>query len=317
MFVSYYEGLSCPVCAKPFTQDEDIVVCPQCGLPHHRACWKSVGQCYAHDKHGTAQQWDRNSSPVYSATTTDANVCPKCATENSKYAEFCSRCGNPLTAVDWHSNPVQYQPPVPEYAPSRVPAPAETFSSTENIGGVAADELAAVVSRNANYYVPRFRRLANGESGGWNWAAFLLTPFWLFYRKQYLLGIVYFCVLIPVTFALFLISSAIPATTDLASLMEAAEKLAEHSYIYPCMLVVYIYIALMVLLALKGNAFYFSQCKKKIAAAKMKTPDITVNELATTQGVSTGMAILLASIWYIGVYGSVEAFSSFFSNFFK
>ena len=50
MFVSYYEGLSCPVCAKAFTADEDIVVCPQCGLPHHRACWKSVGQCYAHDK---------------------------------------------------------------------------------------------------------------------------------------------------------------------------------------------------------------------------------------------------------------------------
>ena len=36
----FYEGCQCPVCGKSFQESDDIVVCPQCGAPHHRECWK-------------------------------------------------------------------------------------------------------------------------------------------------------------------------------------------------------------------------------------------------------------------------------------
>ena len=34
-----YTGETCPVCNKVFQEDDDIVVCPDCGTPHHRKCY--------------------------------------------------------------------------------------------------------------------------------------------------------------------------------------------------------------------------------------------------------------------------------------
>lgn len=302
--MSYFEGLSCPVCSKPFASDEDIVVCPHCGLPHHRACWRNVGQCFAHEKHGTSEQWSRENAKTQAtpAATPKMNVCPKCATQNAEYAEFCSRCGHPLSAAEWHSTPVQ-TPPTPQtqaYAPYRVPE-EEQYSSAETIDGVPADELAAVVGNNASYYISRFRRMSQGGFGGWNWSAFLLTPFWLLYRKQYLLGVVYFCVLIPAMIALLTLSTALESMVEVTStsVVDIAAELEQYSFFIPCALLINIYAALMILLALKGNSFYFAQCKKKIRTIKSKTPDITVSELGTLGGTSAGIAILFVSIGYV------------------
>ena len=38
-------GIPCPVGGKPFTKDDDIVVCPVCGAPYHRACYQEAGHC--------------------------------------------------------------------------------------------------------------------------------------------------------------------------------------------------------------------------------------------------------------------------------
>ena len=46
-----YIGLKCPICGKPFTADDDIVVCPQCGAPYHRECYIKAGKCIYEDKH--------------------------------------------------------------------------------------------------------------------------------------------------------------------------------------------------------------------------------------------------------------------------
>ena len=40
-----YIGEICPVCGKSFTADDDIVVCPDCGTPHHRECYKTENKC--------------------------------------------------------------------------------------------------------------------------------------------------------------------------------------------------------------------------------------------------------------------------------
>ncbi|MDP4098908.1 DUF2628 domain-containing protein [Paenibacillus sp. P96] len=60
-----------------------------------------------------------------------------------------------------------------------------------------------------NYFVDSRHRNAKTH---WNWAAFFLTPFWLFYRKMYLLGFVYLIFtmlvqeLIPSSLAVFIIN---------------------------------------------------------------------------------------------------------------
>ena len=29
---------TCPVCGETFQNGDDVVVCPECGAPHHREC---------------------------------------------------------------------------------------------------------------------------------------------------------------------------------------------------------------------------------------------------------------------------------------
>ena len=41
----------CPVCEEQFKKGDDIVVCPECGTPHHRECYENIGHCFNKDKH--------------------------------------------------------------------------------------------------------------------------------------------------------------------------------------------------------------------------------------------------------------------------
>ena len=40
-----YRGQHCPICGKEFCDGDDIVVCPECGTPYHRECYKTAGHC--------------------------------------------------------------------------------------------------------------------------------------------------------------------------------------------------------------------------------------------------------------------------------
>ena len=52
-----YEGAKCPVCHAYLMEDDDIVVCPDCGAPHHRECWKSLGHCGCEELHAQGKAW--------------------------------------------------------------------------------------------------------------------------------------------------------------------------------------------------------------------------------------------------------------------
>ncbi|MBQ6935460.1 MAG: hypothetical protein IJN49_02825 [Clostridia bacterium] len=40
-----FENQICPVCERVFTENDEIVVCPECGTPHHKECYFSLGEC--------------------------------------------------------------------------------------------------------------------------------------------------------------------------------------------------------------------------------------------------------------------------------
>ena len=47
----------CPVCNIPFNKDDDIVVCPECGTPHHRGCWQAKNECANSPLHAQGFEW--------------------------------------------------------------------------------------------------------------------------------------------------------------------------------------------------------------------------------------------------------------------
>ncbi|MBR1725011.1 MAG: hypothetical protein IJ723_08375, partial [Ruminococcus sp.] len=52
-----YIGEKCIVCGEAFAEHDDIVVCPDCGTPYHRACWQEKGSCINDELHSSQQTW--------------------------------------------------------------------------------------------------------------------------------------------------------------------------------------------------------------------------------------------------------------------
>ena len=308
----FYENMRCPVCGQPFKSEDDVVVCPVCGLPHHRACWQKEGHCHLAHLHGTAAQWSRdtegsgeNDDTSDTPKSNAGQICPRCHEENPEFAEFCCRCGYPLGEADWNSRPQDaaepQQPPCCEYMPFRSAyADATNYDPNETIGTQKASDLAAVVGSRQEYYLSRFRRIASGSSGGWNWSAFLLGPYWMLYRKMYLSGGLLLLLQLLQSCVLNLIMVQLKLT-DVSALgrflsRDFQSKQELYYYIALLLLTVLVYVIRFALGGL-GNRLYYQHASALIDRKREQIPDVTAAELATAGG--TSFSILV--IGYIGV----------------
>ena len=89
-----YTGQSCFVCQKPFEPEDDVVVCPECGTPYHRACWQHYGHCINVHLHENGGSWKPVEIPLpESETASETRRCPRCVTENPVHQAFCGHCG--------------------------------------------------------------------------------------------------------------------------------------------------------------------------------------------------------------------------------
>lgn len=312
----FYEGYSCPVCKKSFTDTDDIVTCPDCGAPHHRTCWKAHTRCYYADAHNTPEQWSREKVAVCdncASDTENAHICAHCGTKNLPFAEFCSHCGHDLDAEEWQST--QQQPPFHneyrEYSPFSAPMQDNCINENESIDGVTVRDLRMFVGRNAHYYLPRFKKLCQGNTSvSWNWAAFLITPYWLWYRKQYLYGTLVLLFEILQTFcsAFFLYgylgASPVMGYAELAALMQ--QHNGEPLFAKWAMVILLcgtIQLLIRFFFGIVGNALYLRIAKKRIS--KWKTENGSDFMLSRMGGVS----MLLGAIAYVILY-----FVSTFAN---
>ena len=54
-------GKICPYCQTPLKPQDRVIVCPQCGMPHHQDCWQDNGGCTTY---GCATTGAREALPV-------------------------------------------------------------------------------------------------------------------------------------------------------------------------------------------------------------------------------------------------------------
>ncbi len=193
-----FENQCCPVCAKPFEADDDIVVCPVCGTPCHRACYKEKGQCPNAALHGTGFIYGE-SSPHFEEDETEVKVgsedlkpeaepnitddgyitCEKCGAKLRRGTMFCTQCG-----ARQNSSVNGNTPPDPRLI---VPSPDVKYEkSTAMIDDITAEDAAAVVGRRCEKFIPKFLR---NKKVNWNWSAFIFGGYYFFYRKMNIEGI--------------------------------------------------------------------------------------------------------------------------------
>lgn len=199
-----HENEKCPVCDKLFTSDDDIVFCPECGTPHHRECYNSIGKCFNADKHGEgfeykyqqAEQSIQHKMPeeivnnsqrlnpnnkyyVPKAEESHKTVCKNCSKEIENNVPFCPYCGAK------QDNP-SYEPVKPFYP--GVNRQNDIYeNSTDTIDGKSVSDVAAVVKTNVPRFINRFKK---NKKISWNWGGFVFGPFYLFFRKMYKEGII-------------------------------------------------------------------------------------------------------------------------------
>ena len=157
--MSKYTGIHCPVCEKPFSDTDDIVVCPECGAPHHRECYLNEGHCHFESEHGTRESWKRPDE-----ATINGHVgikCPKCSSPNPPSSLFCEVCGARLNNSIEEK---QEQNTEPNFGPPPIsPNPYTTLfggiDPQEEIAGITAKDWAMFIGNRSYYFLPRFKAI--------------------------------------------------------------------------------------------------------------------------------------------------------------
>ena len=156
--MALYENNSCPVCGKQFQPGDDIVTCPECGTPHHRACYRELGHCAHQALHGDGYAFtpadppaeQKSSAPAddtHTAAPEQKKKCVACDAELDGDAVFCTHCGARQPGAG-----EKYRPPILQ---DTTPDPSQYPGTIE---GEAAADVAAVVRTNTGYFLSRFRR---------------------------------------------------------------------------------------------------------------------------------------------------------------
>ena len=52
-----YTGNICDGCGLPFSDEDDVVVCPECGTPQHRECYEKENKCVCSHLHTEDYTW--------------------------------------------------------------------------------------------------------------------------------------------------------------------------------------------------------------------------------------------------------------------
>lgn len=186
-----YIGVACPVCSKRFASADDIVVCPVCGAPHHRECYRQSGECAFSGEHISGREWHNpEAEPEQEASaaqedTSDGRLCPLCSAANPEQSIFCQVCGAYMSAPQT-GGPVMQD--IFQYGQTD---PYGGVDKDETIEDLPVQEIARYVGPNSAYYIPRFYQISKeGAPVRGNLSAFFLSFFYYFYRKMYLVGAV-------------------------------------------------------------------------------------------------------------------------------
>lgn len=96
-----YVNSVCDGCGLFLREDDDIVVCPECGTPQHRECYKKNHRCVNNHKHSEGFEWNSGSSPAPVQTSAETKQeeklpCPSCGHKNPRDAKRCENCSMKL-----------------------------------------------------------------------------------------------------------------------------------------------------------------------------------------------------------------------------
>lgn len=160
----------CPVCRKSFNKDDDIVVCPECGTPHHRECWQQNGACSNAALHNEGFEWHPLKAEPPAPAVNPPAAAP--ADENA---------GNPIPVIPSLTRVED------ESDFENLILRSTGFKKDDTIDGIKAGDACLYIQQGAKRYLNKFKN----KKITFNWGAFFFSSAWFFYRKLYKAGFIF------------------------------------------------------------------------------------------------------------------------------
>ena len=172
---------TCPLCKQAFKESDDVVVCPDCGTPHHRECWLENGECLRVDKHGLNEPIEVEFKDVETEKDSDNTE------NNAQSIAYIGDTNNEFNPENNESEPAQK---IVQDIMDRL------NNSTQEevlIDNHKLSHFVAAIGKNQDYYVPRFMLFEKVKKAfSWNIAGFFVPLAWTLYRKMYKLAALVF-----------------------------------------------------------------------------------------------------------------------------
>lgn len=157
-----FENKLCPVCRRPFTENDDIVVCPVCGTPHHRACYNEKGGCGVEEWHASGFVWEGH--------LPGEEPEPSNGQEEQSGVDLSKHDDTEGQSGDYSDHRAEYPGGVPNgsfnaYGPDGQPVDIQEFldqinrqtmDDTRGEDGVSAKELSCYVGKSVMHYSQAF-----------------------------------------------------------------------------------------------------------------------------------------------------------------
>ncbi len=324
-----YIGTRCMICSEKFTAEDDVVVCPECGTPYHRACYEKEGKCVNEALHKCGGEW----KPTYDVGGMDGSenqavVCRFCGNTNPPLTLFCRRCGMPTAnikndsdrtaqsyrGVNINDDPNAYNrnanggirldPYLINFSD-----PLCGFSPDEEMDGVKMSELGDFVGSNTHYYLPIFKRFKETKrSLSWNFCSMLFPEFYFAYRKMPLIALaalaVRFISQLPQYIVILSRTEGFGRLSEMAAAVDISGG-AFSGFVMLCSAIVY---AFMFTVGLFGNKLYYNSAIRKIRKARSSGGNVrdTVIRKGGTSALWLTLFICLTAlppmfIWYANI----------------
>lgn len=270
-----YLGEICLICSQAFEENSDVVVCPDCGTPHHRHCWQENNACVNEDKHkdGFAYYVQIEESVDVRNTTTKEDFNTE-NQQNTNFEEFKSNYG-----IEFGD---------------------ENIASLDEIDGIKVRDFMQFIGFSSIYYLPVFYSFSKGKKKtSFNVMAGFFFPLHQLYRRMNVFGI--FLTIIRLFTSVNLIFDVLRWYFNIDHPTILSKLNISEVYFDKYMLYVwFIDLAIFVLMALFNDRIYFNYVKKKIKYLRNQFSDD--NEYYAMLSRTGKPKALNALFIYIGIF---------------
>jgi hypothetical protein rflaF_12454 len=201
-----YIGEKCSACDKEITSDDDVVVCPECGSPHHRECYMKENKCAHEADHISGYRWKRTAAVEIKPEpekreNPSVKTCSSCGFPNYGTSENCSRCGARLNET--HNGASEGDSSGQNMENSRNASgnifdgdygsvlSYFGFDPKEDMGGATLEDVSQFVGSNTLYYIPIFKRMKDlGAKLSFNISCLIFPYFYFANRRMWLWAVI-------------------------------------------------------------------------------------------------------------------------------